>query len=89
MLHSVDLLIGADGSRSVVRDSVGVAFEPQDTLLLPDSAQGSTGAAAGQPKRQRTLRLDTLEQTTIIAKFSQVAIHLCNIVTLFPLCNQF
>lgn len=69
MMHSVDLLIGADGSHSVVREAVGVAFEPQDTLVLPGSAQGGVAPEAQQ---RHSLRLDALEQTTLIAKFLQV-----------------
>jgi hypothetical protein len=69
MLHSVDLLIGADGSHSAVRGAVGVTFEPQDTLVLPGSAQDSIAPEAQQ---RHSLRLDVLEQTTLIAKFLQV-----------------
>ena len=32
---------GADGSRSAVRKAVGVDFEPQETLLLPEGGQGA------------------------------------------------
>eukprot|EP01043_Picozoa_sp_COSAG02_P034264 COSAG02_NODE_2387_length_8986_cov_12.395184_4_plen_183_part_00 len=69
MLHSVDLLIGADGSHSVVRGAVGVAFEPQDTLVLPGSARDGV---APEEQQKHSLRLDALEQTTLIAKFLQV-----------------
>ena len=60
MLHSVDLLIGADGSHSTVRGAVGVAFQPQDTLVLPRTAQDGIMPEAQQ---QHSLRLDALEQT--------------------------
>ena len=72
MLHSVDLLIGADGSHSMVRDAVGVAFEPQDTLVLPETARAGHNAATGEASRRYSMRFDVLEQTTLIAKFSQV-----------------
>ena len=66
-VHGVDLLIGADGSKSAVRSAAGVEFEPQDTLMLPDHQ--SNNVAGGQ---RRSLRLDGLEQTTLIAKFAQI-----------------
>ena len=68
-VHGVDLLIGADGSKSVVRCVAGVEFEPQDALMLPEHRSASNNAAAGQ---RRSLRLDGLEQTTLIAKFAQI-----------------
>lgn len=75
ILHSVDLLVGADGSHSVVRDAVGVAFEPQDTLILPETARDGSSDIVGQAQRRRNLRLDVLEQTTLIAKFLQVQLQ--------------
>ena len=86
MLHKVDLLIGADGSHSVVRGAVGVDFEPQDTLVLPESAREGR-AVAEEAQQRHSLRLDALSQTTLIAKFLQVQLQQLGHCDPPPDCN--
>lgn len=47
--HPFDVLVGADGSKSVIRQQAALGFEPQRTLTLPPEAPGVPAASHQEP----------------------------------------